>query len=147
MNHQCGATISLARGDRQGTACGTTPMDRNSTQGRARKSWWSAVTEYLGLTPFWPARQRSSIKHAGYPGRRPRAKQCRPRNSWFAVVFPALVLNYLGQGAYPASGAPAANCFTISCRNRCSLPLVLLATVATVTASQALISGAFSLAA
>ena len=70
------------------------------------------------------------------------------RLSWFVVVFPALLLNYLGQGAYLLSGAPAAGgkLFYSLAPQVLVLPLVVLATLATIVASQALISGAFSLA-
>jgi len=63
------------------------------------------------------------------------------------VVFPALLLNYLGQGAYLLSGAPVAGgkLFFSLAPAPLLLPLVVLATLATVIASQALISGAFSL--
>lgn len=69
------------------------------------------------------------------------------RASWFAVVFPALLLNYLGQGAYVLSGAPvtAGKLFYSMVPAAWLYPMVLLATAATVIASQALISGAFSL--
>jgi KUP system potassium uptake protein len=69
------------------------------------------------------------------------------RASWFAVVFPALLLNYLGQGAYLLSGEGVAggNLFYNLVPQSMLLPAVLLATAATVIASQALISGAFSL--
>ena len=69
------------------------------------------------------------------------------RLSWFAVVFPALLLNYLGQGAYLLSGAPIAggNLFYSLCPAPFVLLLVVLATLATIVASQALISAAFSL--
>ena len=69
------------------------------------------------------------------------------RLSWFFVVFPSLILNYLGQGAELLSGAPvAAGHLFYSLAPAWSLPpLVALATLATVVASQALISGAFSL--
>ncbi len=69
------------------------------------------------------------------------------RLSWFAVVFPALLLNYLGQGAYVIGGGPVADdklFFALSPR-WFLMPMVALATAATVIASQALISGAFSL--
>jgi len=69
------------------------------------------------------------------------------RVSWFALVYPALLLNYLGQGAYVLSGAPVAagKLFYSMVPQALLYPMVLLATVATVIASQALISGAFSL--
>ena len=68
------------------------------------------------------------------------------RTAWFGLVFPALGLNYLGQGALvlrdpSALGDP----FFRSCPPWALLPMVLLATVATVIASQAVITGAFSL--
>ena len=70
------------------------------------------------------------------------------RLSWFLVVFPALLLNYMGQGAYLLSGRPVAagKLFYALSPGWLLLPLVFLATLATIVASQALISGAFSLA-
>jgi len=69
------------------------------------------------------------------------------RTSWFAVVYPALLMNYLGQGAYLLSGAPVAGgkLFFSLVPPALLFPMVLLATAATIIASQALISGAFSL--
>ncbi|MDE0805096.1 MAG: potassium transporter Kup [Acidimicrobiales bacterium] len=66
--------------------------------------------------------------------------------SWYAVVLPGLVLNYFGQGALLLS-EPAAidNPFYRLAPEWAIIPLVVLATAATVIASQALISGAFSL--
>ena len=71
------------------------------------------------------------------------------RASWFGVVYPALLLNYLGQGAYLYSGDPVVgeNLFFSLVPREWLYPMVLLATVATIIASQALISGAFTLAA
>jgi KUP system potassium uptake protein len=67
------------------------------------------------------------------------------RRAWFAIVFPALTLNYLGQGALllrdPAS---TANPFFLLFPGWARFPMVVLATAATVIASQAVISGAFS---
>jgi KUP system potassium uptake protein len=68
------------------------------------------------------------------------------RRAWFFVVFPALVLNYLGQAALvlddpSTTKDPFFLLFPASLR----LPVVILATAATVIASQAVISGAFSL--
>jgi KUP system potassium uptake protein len=67
------------------------------------------------------------------------------RQSWMFVVLPALVLNYFGQGALvlrdPAS---VANPFFLMAPEWSRLALVILATAATVIASQAVISGAFS---
>jgi KUP system potassium uptake protein len=68
------------------------------------------------------------------------------RLGWSCVVFPALVLNYAGQAAFVLSGAPLeGNIFYHLCPTPLLLPLVLLATVATVIASQAVITGAFSM--
>lgn len=68
------------------------------------------------------------------------------RASWFAIVFPALLLNYFGQGAFLlTSPAGIQNPFFRLAPPWALFPLVVLATFATVIASQALISGAFSL--
>ena len=67
------------------------------------------------------------------------------RVAWFAVVMPSLTLNYFGQGALLLDNPDAvANPFFIMAPEWLLLPLVCLATAATVIASQALISGAFS---
>jgi KUP system potassium uptake protein len=69
------------------------------------------------------------------------------RLAWYYLVFPALILNYAGQAAYVLAGAPIeGNIFYHLCPVPVLvLPLVLLATVATVIASQAVITGAFSM--
>lgn len=68
------------------------------------------------------------------------------RVDWFVLVMPALVLNYLGQGALVlADSAAASNPFFLLFSGHLLLPAVLLATAATVIASQAVISGAFAL--
>ena len=65
--------------------------------------------------------------------------------SWLAVVFPALTMNYLGQGALLLrSPSSAHNPFFLLAPHWALVPLVALATAATVIASQAVISGAFS---
>jgi len=67
------------------------------------------------------------------------------RMAWFAVVMPALTLNYFGQGALLLSQPEAVkNPFYLMAPDWALIPLVLLATMATVIASQALITGAFS---
>src|SRR5207253_2009929 len=65
--------------------------------------------------------------------------------SWLTLVYPCLTLNYLGQGAL-LLGHPeaAANPFYLMAPDWARLPLVLIATAATIIASQAVISGAFS---
>jgi KUP system potassium uptake protein len=66
--------------------------------------------------------------------------------AWFWVAFPALTLNYMGQGALVLHDHSAReNPFFLLLPSWSQLPMVLLATVATVIASQAVISGAFSL--
>lgn len=77
----------------------------------------------------------------GHFGRRP------IRLSWFSVVYPALFLNYLGQGAYLLSGHPiiSQNIFFSMVPSWGLYPMIILATMATIIASQALITGAFSL--
>lgn len=76
----------------------------------------------------------------GHFGRKPIAR------AWFILVLPALVLNYFGQGALLLQDPDAArNPFYLLAPGWALLPLVGLATLATVIASQAVISGAFSL--
>lgn len=69
------------------------------------------------------------------------------RLSWFTLVYPALLLNYFGQGAFLLSGNEvlANNIFYSMVPKILLIPMVILATCATIIASQALISGAFSL--
>jgi KUP system potassium uptake protein len=66
--------------------------------------------------------------------------------AWFGLVLPALLLNYFGQGSLLLSNPETArNPFYLSAPAWALYPLVILATVATIIASQALISGVFSL--
>jgi KUP system potassium uptake protein len=75
----------------------------------------------------------------GHFGRKP------IRIAWFGLVLPALMLNYLGQGALVLRNPAAVkNPFYLLAPTEWLLPLVALATMATVIASQATISGAFS---
>ena len=68
------------------------------------------------------------------------------RLAWFWIVFPALALNYLGQGALLLRNPDAARSpFYLLAPEWLLYPLLILATAATVIASQAVISGAFSL--
>jgi KUP system potassium uptake protein len=68
------------------------------------------------------------------------------RRAWFFVVFPALILNYFGQGAILLNDAASiSNPFFLLAPKWGLLPLVILSTLATVIASQALISGVFSI--
>ncbi|WP_377295965.1 potassium transporter Kup [Rhizobium sp. SGZ-381] len=76
----------------------------------------------------------------GHFGRRP------IQWAWFVVVFPALTLNYLGQGALVLKHPEAMeNPFYLMFPSWALLPVVILATAATIIASQAVITGAFSL--
>lgn len=68
------------------------------------------------------------------------------RFSWFALVFPALLLNYLGQAALVERDAKAiVDPFYLLAPQTLRVPLIVLATLATVIASQAVITGAFSM--
>ena len=67
------------------------------------------------------------------------------RLAWFGLVMPSLMLNYFGQGALVLTDPKAAeNPFYLMTPEWALIPMVVLATAATVIASQALISGAFS---
>ncbi|MFI5447918.1 potassium transporter Kup [Polaromonas sp. UC242_47] len=67
--------------------------------------------------------------------------------AWFGLVMPSLMLNYFGQGALVLANPKAAsNPFYLMTPEWALIPMVILATLATVIASQALISGAFSAA-
>jgi KUP system potassium uptake protein len=66
--------------------------------------------------------------------------------AWFAIVFPSLILNYAGQAALVLDGAPTdGNIFFRLCPDRLLVPLIALATLSTIIASQAVITGAFSM--
>lgn len=69
------------------------------------------------------------------------------RKAWYFVAFPGLLLNYLGQGALLISNPEAAsNPFYYLVPNWALYPMVLLATMAAIIASQALVTGVFSIA-
>ena len=66
--------------------------------------------------------------------------------AWSAIVLPSLILNYAGQAAIAVSGGPVdQNIFYRLCPEPLLLPLIVLATLATVIASQSIITGAFSM--
>ena len=68
------------------------------------------------------------------------------RLSWWAVVFPALILNYAGQTAIVlAGGSTEGNIFYRLCPGPLLTPLIVLSTIATVIASQSIITGAYSM--
>jgi KUP system potassium uptake protein len=76
----------------------------------------------------------------GHFGRRP------IQTAWFGIVFPCLALNYLGQGALVLANPKALdNPFFLLYPEWALLPMVALATAATVIASQAVITGAYSI--
>jgi KUP system potassium uptake protein len=66
--------------------------------------------------------------------------------AWFSIVFPSLILNYAGQAALVLEGAPTdGNIFFRLCPPMLLIPLIVLATIATIIASQSIITGAFSM--
>ncbi|MGS9169643.1 KUP/HAK/KT family potassium transporter, partial [Salmonella enterica subsp. enterica serovar Infantis] len=66
--------------------------------------------------------------------------------AWFCIVFPILLLNYAGKTAMVLSGVNySQNIFYLLCPPPVLIPLVILATLATIIASQAVLSGAFSM--
>jgi KUP system potassium uptake protein len=68
------------------------------------------------------------------------------RLAWSAMVFSSLLLNYTGQAALVLEGAPTSeNIFFRLCPSALLIPLVALATIATIIASQSIITGAFSM--
>jgi KUP system potassium uptake protein len=68
------------------------------------------------------------------------------RFSWILIVFPALILNYAGQAAIVLAGAPTdGNIFYRLCPQPLLTPMIVLATIATVIASQSIITGAYSM--
>jgi KUP system potassium uptake protein len=68
------------------------------------------------------------------------------RAAWYCIVFPCLLLNYAGQSAIALRGEPIANnVFFRLCPEPLLIPLICLATVATIIASQSIITGAFSM--
>jgi KUP system potassium uptake protein len=68
------------------------------------------------------------------------------RRAWSLVVFPSLVLNYAGQAAIVIEqGVTADNIFYRLCPTPLLVPMIILATIATIIASQSIITGAFSM--
>lgn len=105
-------------------------------------SSWKTIFWVLGAVMLTVTGGEAMFADMGHFGRLP------IRISWFSVVYPALLLNYFGQGAYLLSGAAVShsNIFYSMVPHWALIPMVVLATFATVIASQAMISGAFSLA-
>lgn len=66
--------------------------------------------------------------------------------AWYGIVFPSLLLNYAGQSALILAGADSKqNLFYTLCPPVLQVPLIILAALATIIASQAIITGAFSM--
>jgi KUP system potassium uptake protein len=104
-----------------------------------RANGWEAFI-LLGLIFLVVTGGEALYADMGHFGRKP------IRLAWFSLVFPALLLNYFGQGALLLDNPHAAvNPFYHMAPSWGIYPLVLLSTMATVIASQAVISGAFSL--
>jgi KUP system potassium uptake protein len=106
-----------------------------------RFMWDNPVTSFiiLGATVLCVTGAEALYADLGHFGKRP------IRIAWFSVVMPALTLNYFGQGALLLENPLAVkNPFYMMAPEWALIPLVLLATAATVIASQALITGAFS---
>jgi KUP system potassium uptake protein len=103
--------------------------------------WNNPVVSFiiLGATVLCVTGAEALYADLGHFGKRP------IRIAWFTVVMPALTLNYFGQGALLlADPSAVTNPFFRMAPEWALIPLVLLATLATVIASQALITGAFS---
>ncbi|WP_076999468.1 potassium transporter Kup [Variovorax sp. KK3] len=106
-----------------------------------RFMWDNPGTSFiiLGATVLCVTGAEALYADLGHFGKRP------IRVAWFSVVMPALVLNYFGQGALLLENPAAVkNPFFMMAPDWALIPLVVLATAATVIASQALITGAFS---
>ena len=112
--------------------------------------WWFFAADFMrafvamGSVVLAVTGAEALYADMGHFGRKP------IRVSWIYFVLPALLLNYLGQGAMILSATPATalakvkDPFFYLAPDMLRLPLVLLATAATIIASQAVISGAFS---
>jgi len=104
-----------------------------------RNGGWPAFT-VLGSVFLVVTGAEALYADMGHFGRRP------IRMTWFAVVFPCLLLNYFGQGSLLLAHPEAIeNPFYHLVPRSLIYPMVVLATAATIIASQAVISGAFSL--
>jgi len=103
--------------------------------------WRNPVTSFiiLGAVVLCVTGAEALYADLGHFGKKP------IRLAWFGVAMPALTLNYFGQGALLLANPEAVkNPFFMLAPGWALLPLVVLATLATVIASQALITGAFS---
>ncbi|MFB0915816.1 MAG: KUP/HAK/KT family potassium transporter, partial [Burkholderiaceae bacterium] len=103
--------------------------------------WGNPMTSFLilGALVLCVTGAEALYADMGHFGKKP------IRLAWFCMVMPALILNYMGQGALLLRDPSAVeNPFFLMAPEWAMLPLIGLATLATVVASQALISGAFS---
>ncbi len=129
-------------------ACGVPEIVRHPDVLQALSPHWAArffvdepLIAFLALGGVVLAITGAEALYAdmGHFGRKPIS------HAWLAVVFPALTLNYLGQGALLVNDKSAVSSpFFLLVPDWAQMPMVALATVATVIASQAVISGAFS---
>ncbi|ODN69493.1 potassium transport protein Kup [Methylobrevis pamukkalensis] len=100
---------------------------------------WSSLT-VLGSVFLAVTGAEALYADMGHFGRGP------IRLAWLGLVFPALAINYMGQGAFVLANPQAAdNPFFLMLPGWSLLPMVLLATLATIIASQAVITGTYSL--
>jgi KUP system potassium uptake protein len=102
-----------------------------------KNHWWAFVA--LGSVVLAFTGAEALYADMGHFGRKP------IRLAWFIFVLPALIINYFGQGALILSNPKAIeNPFYLMAPTWALFPLIVLATIAAVIASQAVISGAFS---
>ncbi|WPP45602.1 potassium transporter Kup [Pseudomonas sp. AN-1] len=130
-------------------ALGVYGISRNPEVLQALNPWWALNfflahpgigVAILGAVVLALTGAEALYADMGHFGRKPIAR------AWFALVLPGLVLNYFGQGALLLGTPEAArNPFYLLAPEWALLPMVALATLATIIASQAVISGAFSL--
>ena len=110
-----------------------------------------AITFLLRARPYRPGHARRSSSWRSPAARRSMpisaiSAASRSRRAWLGLVLPALLINYFGQGALVlADPAAIENPFYRLVPDMLLLPMVVLATAATVIASQAVITGAYSL--
>ncbi|HEY4116787.1 MAG TPA: KUP/HAK/KT family potassium transporter, partial [Byssovorax sp.] len=116
-----------------------TALDPRKAIGFVAASPGAAFTA-LGAVILCIAGGEALYADMGHFGRRPIAI------AWYALVLPSLVLNYFGQGAFMlAGGKPDPTAFYALVPHALLIPMIALSAIATVIASQALISGAYSL--
>ncbi len=130
-------------------ALGVYGIQRNPEVLLALNPWWAmnfflthpgVGVAILGAVVLALTGAEALYADMGHFGRKPIAR------AWFALVLPGLVLNYFGQGALLLDDAEAArNPFYLLAPAWALLPMVVLSSLATIIASQAVISGAFSL--